>query len=76
MTETDQPIPASAITDLYILQLEHQLAMARVAQLQMAAQQLEAQFNARGTSLAQQYGVVLDEWTFDMKAGTMTKKAP
>ena len=66
-----QPIPAKEIQAHYPAQLEVELAVIK-AQQQLAAVVIPAK--EAFASLCQKYGVAQDEWDFDLKLGTMTKK--
>lgn len=65
---TAQPIPSEKLKDFRIRELELQ-------NLQSSIKQMLADVNADFDRLCNSHGVNKDHWNFDLRSGTMTRKA-
>ncbi len=68
----DQPISGDALKALYPEILEIELAGAKLRLQQVELQHAAVAFNAK----VEAYGISLNEWRIDYKAGKMTRLVP
>ena len=68
-----QPIPATALKDLYTQMLELQIARAQAQNLATQVKTMEQDYDKHVANLASEYKIKLEDWSFDLKAGTMKK---